>query len=123
MKRYITILSALMLSAAMSLSAFAGELYGWQQDNVGTWFKDIDGTWPANTWKWIPIDDNGTDYVACYYFDNNGYLMTNTTTPDGYKVNEYGMWINDNGEVNVQVDLEYGLAHQFYSNSFADTHR
>ena len=28
-----------------------------------------------------------------YYFDNNGLLLTNTTTPDGYKLDATGAWI------------------------------
>ena len=28
-----------------------------------------------------------------YYADNSGALLINTTTPDGYRVNENGEWV------------------------------
>ena len=28
-----------------------------------------------------------------FYFDSNGYVLRNTTTPDGYQVNRIGAWV------------------------------
>ena len=42
---------------------------------VAGWFLDSNGKW--------------------YYFDNSGALYTNGTTPDGYKVDESGAWIEE----------------------------
>ncbi|MBR4314919.1 MAG: hypothetical protein IKP66_08425, partial [Lachnospiraceae bacterium] len=47
-------------------------------------------------WHWLPSSD---DEYCCYYFETNienrGVLVTDTTTSDGYKVDEYGRWLND----------------------------
>ena len=29
-----------------------------------------------------------------YYFDENGYMLADTTTPDGYYVDVNGAWVN-----------------------------
>lgn len=50
-------------------------------------------------WQWIDDDKDGI--AECYYFDEAGYLETGTTTPDGYKVNEDGAWI-ENGMVQTR---------------------
>ena len=62
-------------SAALSMTSFAGE---WKQDASGWWYQNDDGSYPTNTWKEI----NGKQY----YFDNNGYILTNTSTPEGWKL-------------------------------------
>ena len=41
---------------------------GWQQDNVGWWYQNADGSYPAACWKAI----NGT----WYYFEASGYMVT-----------------------------------------------
>ncbi len=52
----------------------------------------------AGEWQWI--DGNGDGIAECYYMEN-GTALTNTTTPDGYQVNETGAWIVD-GVVQTQ---------------------
>lgn len=39
--------------------------------------------------------------AECYCFDQNGYLLVDTMTPDGYTVNEDGAW-TDNGAVQTR---------------------
>ena len=53
-------------------------------------------------WNWIVGKDR---WLRCYYFQEqaNGYrgaLFEDTSTPDGYTVNEQGEWIVDD---NVQI--------------------
>lgn len=72
---------------------------GWRLDAVGWWYDNGDGTWPANGWHWI--DGNMDGVAECYYFDVNGYILVNTTTPDGYWVNGNGAWVQD-GAVQVR---------------------
>lgn len=83
MKRNITLT---MLTVAFTLSAtvpaFAGQ---WQQNTTGWWYQNDDGGYPSNSWQWID--------GKCYYFDANGYMLANTTTPDGYTVDASGAWI------------------------------
>ena len=54
------------------------------------WYVFDDGTYAANGWYWI--DGNQDGVAECYYFDGNGWLLANTTTPDGYTVNGNGAW-------------------------------
>ena len=86
--------------AAMMMSGFALPTYaaGLQQNDTGRWYgtNADNSTWYANGWQWI---DDGDNLAHCYYFDANGYILTNTTTPDGYTVNEDGKWVTDTGLV------------------------
>jgi len=91
----IIIMTALMLFA-FTLTAFAGT---WRQDARGWWWDEGNGTYPAGCWAWCDGDLDGT--AECYYFDNNGYCLMNTVTPDGYQVNASGAWVV-NGVVQTQ---------------------
>ena len=44
-----------------------------------------------STWQWIDTDNDGV--AECYYFDANGWMYTDATTPDGYTVDANGAWI------------------------------
>lgn len=98
MKKKVIIM-AITITAALSTSmtSFAA---GWQQDAAGWWWQDDDGSYPANTWRWL--DGNGDGVAECYYFDNSGYMLANTKTPDGYSVNGSGAWV-ENGVVQTQA--------------------
>ena len=58
---------------------------GWQNNGYGWWYQRANGTYPHNEWEII----NG----IWYYFDENGYMLADTTTPDGYYVDINGAWI------------------------------
>ena len=60
--------------------AWVGE--GWQQNSYGWWYQRANGTYPNSEWEII----NG----IWYYFDTNGYMLADTTTPDGYMVDSSG---------------------------------
>lgn len=98
-KLYKAVAFALTLAVSLTanMTAFAGN---WQQSETGWWWQNDDGSWPANTWKWL--DGNHDNIAECYYFDGNGYMLANTTTPDGYTVNENGAW-TVNGVVQTQI--------------------
>lgn len=72
---------------AASTPAYAGT---WHQDAAGWWYQNDDGTYPANRWEWL--DGNQDGIAECYYFNPNGYLLTNTTTPDAFQVDANGAW-------------------------------
>lgn len=55
-------------------------------------------------WHWLS-GRSSLGLGRCYYFDENGWLYTNTTTPDGYTVNEDGFWMID-GEVQLSGDFD-----------------
>lgn len=90
MKKAIAIVIATATMASQAMPTFAAE---WKQNEIGYWYQEDNGSYPTNSWKWI----NG----RCYYFDNNGYMLANTTTPDGYTVDATGAW-TVNGVVQTQ---------------------
>ena len=59
------------------------------QTECGIQFDD--GTYPKGRWAWIDTDNDGM--AEGFYFDSNGYVLRNTTTPDGYQVNRIGAWV------------------------------
>lgn len=82
MKKSLLAGCVLIMSMAMSFSAFAGE---WKRDDTGWWYQNDDGSYPANQWQKI----SGKQY----YFDGNGYMLENTVTPDGKRVGADGALI------------------------------
>lgn len=92
MKRlWKNLMTAMLLSLTLTITSFAGS---WQSDAKGKWWKNDDGSFPANGWYWI--DDNSDGIANSYYFNAEGYLLTDTTTPDGYTVDANGAWIVGN---------------------------
>ena len=81
-KKSVLFAMAAAFTVLSSAPAFAGQ---WQMDNVGWWYLEDNNTYPVG--GWMTIDG------AMYYFNNNGYLLTNTITPDGYTVDENGAWV------------------------------
>ena len=112
----------------------------WILDGTGWWYRDSDGSYPANTWRYVSYQGrmdwyhfNADGYITTgwftdtdghiyylnpvsngfmgamatgwqqidgiwYYFHTEadgyrGMLYVNTTTPDGYLVDEKGQWI------------------------------
>lgn len=91
MKKMIkTLLCCGILLTLTSVPAYAGQ---WQIDNQGWWYQNDDNTYLANGWQWID--------GKCYYFSPEGYCLINTTTPDGYTVDQTGAW-TINGIVQTQ---------------------
>lgn len=88
MKKKMAVLAmATGLSVLSTIPAFAGQ---WKQDNIGWWYQEDNGSYPVSTWKWI--DGNGDGAAECYYFNVSGYMLSNTSTPDSYSVNNDGAW-------------------------------
>lgn len=88
--------ASLLLSTVTVITSYAGS---WQNDGRGWWWREDNGSYPANAWCWL--DGNQDGVSECYYFDGNGYMLVNTVTPDGYQVNESGAWIV-NGSVQTR---------------------
>ena len=59
----------------------------WKQDSKGWWVERSDGSYLVNEWYQSP--ESG----LWYYMGSDGYMLTNTTTPDGYTVNADGVWV------------------------------
>lgn len=95
-KGFIKVLTTTaLLSMLASSTVFAGQ---WKSDNNGWWYQNDDGSYPTNTWQWI--DGNGDGISESYYFNENGYMLANSTK-DGYTVNADGAW-TVNGVVQTQ---------------------
>lgn len=95
LKNKLIILATAVFSLSLAGSVFADTNYGWVKDSKGWWWNMPSG-YPKNCWAWI--DGNVDGYVECYYFGADGYALLDTTTPDGYKVNADGAWV-ENGVV------------------------
>ena len=79
---------------------------GWQKDHIGWWWRNPDGSWPANDWmfinnKWYFFGPDGymrtgwIEWKGQYYYCDmtNGDMLVNTVTPDGFRVDGNGAWI------------------------------
>lgn len=65
---------------------------GWKEDESGWWYDNGDGTYPVNQWKEIEGKQ--------YYFGEDGYMYQSQYTPDGYWVDENGVWIESEPQLN-----------------------
>ena len=83
----------------------------WQKDNVGWWYRYSNGTYPTNSWQqingswycfdasgymrtgWIPTADGKWYYCDTREGSGLGAMLTNTTTPDGLRVDGNGVWV------------------------------
>lgn len=104
MKKLTGILLFTLFSVLASMTVFAGEWRTGAVPNEGRWwYENEDGTYASNGWFWL--DGNRDGVEECYYFDENGWMLAGTATPDGYTVNGDGAW-TENGMVrtrNVQA--------------------
>lgn len=64
--------------------SYAGE---WRQDSVGWHYINDDGSYKTGWYQDVDC--------KWYYFDDTGYMLTNTMTPDGYAVDASGVWIEE----------------------------
>ena len=72
-KRLHFVLGTVLTMMAFSSLTFASE---WKQESDGRWwYQHDDGSYTTNNWELI----NG----KYYYFDAQGWMLANTTTPDG----------------------------------------
>ena len=99
-KCWMMVIAVLLATVALSMSAFAGQ---WRQDDTGWWYQNEDGTYVKSEWSWID--------GRCYYFNEDGYCLQNTQTPDGYSVDMQGAWIED-GVVQMQQEVQAQMQEQ-----------
>lgn len=67
------------LSVLGSFAVHAGQ---WQQDAVGKWYQNDDGSYTVNGWQQIDGD--------FYYFNDKGYMLSGVIAPDGYYIGPDG---------------------------------
>lgn len=83
------VLVGIIMSLAVTFHSYAGE---WKQDGGRYWWQNEDGSYPAGSWEWL--DGNGDGTAECYYFEKDGYLVTDAVI-DGSEVNAEGAWVID----------------------------
>lgn len=91
MKRITMAILALVFMVASCVTSYAG---AWEAVGADWKYKNDNGAYSANCWQWID--------GKCYCFGSNGIMYKDCTTPDGYKVNKDGAWVDDKGVVQVQ---------------------
>lgn len=67
----------------------------------------------ANTWEWIKDSDG---VVRCYYFDQQGWVVTNTTVGE-YTVDADGRWVQNGQVVTAGEDTNYYTHNANFINS------
>ncbi len=109
LKKAALIAAAGAMLIGSALPAQAASLYDgqWCVEDNGYWFKlNPEGSvFLANTWYWIKDSDG---VIRCYYFDQNGWLVTNQTVGE-YTLNDQGQWVVD-GVVQTKSDAETDFA-------------
>ena len=108
MKKLFFMLTVFVLSIFGTIAAYAA---GWQSDATGWWYSKDDGSYFKNEWLqdggWFYFNDAGymvtNQWVGDYYLGSTGSMLTNTITPDGYRVDYNGVW--NHGR---RVDLNNG---------------
>lgn len=109
-KKALAAALAAAMTMAVSFQAMAGE---WRQNETGWWWQEDDGSYPVNTWKWLDGNEDGVS--ECYYFNDEGYLLTDTVTPDHYQVNADGAWTEE-GAVQTKEEDAGGSSGMWGSN-------
>ena len=118
MKLKITAFITLAMSLAMTGTVFAGTWENGSGENSQRWkYNYGNGTYAQNSWQWI--DGNNDGIAECYYFDANGWMLSDTITSDGYQVNENGAWVKDN---NVQTKSLSNEQHTNLTNASDSTY-
>lgn len=81
-KLFSALLVSSMLICSFTSVAFADS---WIRANDGRWwYRHDNGTFTQGAWELID--------GKYYYFDGEGWMLSNTTTPDGYYVGADGAW-------------------------------
>lgn len=100
MKKVLHLLATTVILMVLFVSTALAA--GWAQGqgvNAGRWWYDLDNgqyhaaSASATGWQWL--DGNMDGIAECYAFDQEGWLYTDTTTPDGHQVNADGAWTVD----------------------------
>lgn len=108
----IVAIAGTTLAMCVPFTAFAGQWTG-SNDNGWKYQKD-DGSYASNGWE--KIDD------VWYYFNADGVILTDTTTPDGYYVDATGAWAKKDantstgsGTSTANDVIWYGMSNEEYN--------
>lgn len=120
-KGSIGLAACVCLMLSLALTSFAG---GWKQSNEGWqhfgewWYQNDDGSYKRGGWsqidgKWYYFDGDGwllTDawIQGTYYVGEDGAMVYNAQTKDGFYVDGDGKYIEDSWN---WIDGEYEFSH------------
>jgi hypothetical protein len=123
MKKFLVVLMTATFALSSTIISLAGE---WKQTGHGWWYDNGNGSYTINNWqkvdnKWFHFNQDGymsTGWVSIsgkwyycnangemahdtwvdgkYYVGSDGAMYVNTTTPDGKKVDQTGLIMNNN---------------------------
>ena len=95
------VVTAVLLALSVSVPVSAGVWKTGEDDPESWWYDHQDGTWAVG---WELIDGNGDGIGEWYLFDEDGWLITDYLTRDGYEVDVNGAWIQNGAVVHVRMD-------------------
>ena len=95
-KKIFLVVTLVCMTLTMVMTSFAA---GWQKDNIGWRWQEDNGDYFAGGWAWLDGNHDGT--AECYYFNESGYMLIDTITPDNYTVNGDGAWV-ENGVIQIK---------------------
>lgn len=91
MKRFTATVLTLAFIVTSCVASYAGT---WEAAGADWKYKNDNGAYLANCWQWIG--------GKCYCFRADGIMYKDCMTPDGYRVNKDGAWVDDKGNLQVQ---------------------
>lgn len=105
-KKILGFIFVCFTSCLLSMIALASPpvMEGWKQNDIGWWYRQVDGTYPSDSWKninkkWYYFDDKGymveDSWVENYYLGSDGAMLVSAMTPDGHYVLENGERIEE----------------------------
>ena len=83
-RRLVSVLAAAAAMMVLLAQTAAAGSWNWNSVKGKWWYLDDQNTYPVNGWEWID--------GKCYRFDEEGFLYTDTVTPEGLTVNADGAW-------------------------------
>lgn len=131
-------MAALCLTVGLAAAAAFPSMAEWKYDeNVGKWWwQEYDGTYPKSKQEYagttfavsMLIDGNGDGIAEYYYFDENGYLYTDTVlksmiSDNIVRVNSDGAEYDENGVLMEKVAAETlpaGMANSFVNQTYGN---
>lgn len=102
MKKFTVAMMAVLFTAAVPLTAHAGQ---WQQDQTGWWYQNDNGSYSTNQWqeisgRWYYFESSGymkTGWLESagkwYFLGSDGSMFSSGLSPEGYPLNRQGQWI------------------------------
>lgn len=101
MKRTYKTLAVISLTLSLSTMPITVYASQWIQDTAGWKIQQDNGIYLTNQWYQSPTSG------LWYYIGADGYMLTNTTTPDGYQVGSDGAWIQAPQQTEPQATEVY----------------